>query len=142
MQQKDKKVEGVDFVKIAPLDGSCINVKVILNEYESDEIDFVYIESLKINNQELPINRYITDTSSILINYDNGVCKNDVEIKGVAYNSQKVQKGWLFVAIKGFKTDGHEYIDTAIKNGAIAVVCEDVNAYKKFKDLNKNVLFV
>lgn len=82
LQQKDKKVEGVDFVKIAPLDGSCINVKVILNEYESDEIDFVYIESLKINNQELPINRYITDTSSILINYDNGVCKNDVEIKG------------------------------------------------------------
>lgn len=82
LQQKDKKVEGVDFVKIVPLDGSCINVKVILNEYESDEIDFVYIEQLKINDQELHIGRYITDTSSIAINYNNGLCKNKVEIKG------------------------------------------------------------
>ncbi len=51
--------------------------------------------------------------------------ENDVEIKGVAYNSQKVQKGWLFVAIKGFNTDGHKYIPDALANGAAAVIIED-----------------
>lgn len=81
LQQKDKKVEGVDFVKIAPLDGKCINVKSILNEYESDKIDFVYIEELTINDQVLLIEHYVSDTSSILINYNNGV-KNNIEIKG------------------------------------------------------------
>ncbi|MBR5157687.1 MAG: UDP-N-acetylmuramoyl-L-alanyl-D-glutamate--2,6-diaminopimelate ligase [Clostridia bacterium] len=51
--------------------------------------------------------------------------ENDVEIKGVAYNSQKVQKGWLFVAIKGFSTDGHKYIPDALAKGAAAVIIED-----------------
>ena len=34
----------------------------------------------------------------------------DIEITGIAFNSKEVQKGYLFVAIKGFETDGHEYI--------------------------------
>lgn len=49
----------------------------------------------------------------------------DVEISGVAYDSRKVKPGYLFIAIKGFETDGHKYIDSAIKNGAVAVVGED-----------------
>ena len=51
--------------------------------------------------------------------------ENDIEIKGVAYNSQKVQEGWLFVAIKGFSTDGHKYIPDALAKGATAVIIED-----------------
>lgn len=43
-------------------------------------------------------------------------------IKGIAYDSRQVKPGFLFVAIEGFKTDGHEYIDDAVKNGAAAVV--------------------
>lgn len=50
---------------------------------------------------------------------------NDVEICGIAYDSRKVKPGYLFVAIKGFETDGHKYIDSAIANGATAVVGED-----------------
>ncbi|MBQ8808264.1 MAG: UDP-N-acetylmuramoyl-L-alanyl-D-glutamate--2,6-diaminopimelate ligase [Clostridia bacterium] len=49
----------------------------------------------------------------------------DIEIKGIAYDSRKVQEGYLFVAIKGFETDGHKYIESAIKNGAVAVLGED-----------------
>ena len=49
----------------------------------------------------------------------------DVEISGIAYDSRMVKPGFLFVAIKGFETDGHKYIESAVKNGAIAVVGED-----------------
>ena len=54
------------------------------------------------------------------------ISKNpDVEIKGIAYDSRKVKEGYLFVAIKGFETDGHKYIESALKNGAVAVLGED-----------------
>ena len=45
------------------------------------------------------------------------------DISGVFYNSQKVCDGGLFVAIEGYKTDGHNYISDAVKRGAKAVVC-------------------
>ena len=34
----------------------------------------------------------------------------DVEISSVCYDSRKVTGGSLFVAIKGFRSDGHQYI--------------------------------
>lgn len=48
----------------------------------------------------------------------------DKDISGVAFDSRHVSKGYLFVAIKGFKSDGHDYIEEAIKRGAIAVILE------------------
>lgn len=50
---------------------------------------------------------------------------SEIEIKGIAYDSRQVREGYLFIAIKGFETDGHKYIDSAIKNGAVAVLGED-----------------
>ena len=35
----------------------------------------------------------------------------DIEIKGIESNSKKIKKGFLFVAIKGFDVDGHQFID-------------------------------
>lgn len=52
--------------------------------------------------------------------------EKDVEISGIAYHSGKVRPGDLFVCIKGYKTDGHKYIPDAIKNGAVALVVEDL----------------
>ncbi|MDX9941232.1 MAG: UDP-N-acetylmuramoyl-L-alanyl-D-glutamate--2,6-diaminopimelate ligase [Bacteroidales bacterium] len=49
----------------------------------------------------------------------------DREIKGLEFDSRKVQSGTLFVAIKGLTTDGHLYIPNAIESGASVVVCED-----------------
>lgn len=46
----------------------------------------------------------------------------DPDIKGIAINSKEVHPGWLFVAIKGFVTDGHQYIEQAKENGAAVVV--------------------
>ncbi len=67
--------------------------------------------------------------SDVIEGIENVVKGNeDIDIKGIAYDSRKVKEGYLFVAIKGFETDGHKYIDAAIKNGAVAVLGEeDVN---------------
>lgn len=51
------------------------------------------------------------------------------QITGIAFDSRKVDQGKLFVAIKGFSTDGHRYIEQAIKQGAAAIVYEnDIDA--------------
>ena len=49
----------------------------------------------------------------------------DPEITDVCYDSRKVTPGSLFVCIKGFVTDGHLYIESAIKNGASAILVQD-----------------
>ncbi|AEM73961.1 UDP-N-acetylmuramoyl-L-alanyl-D-glutamate--2,6-diaminopimelate ligase [Caldicellulosiruptor acetigenus 6A] len=49
----------------------------------------------------------------------------DKDITDIAYNSKNAKEGCAFVCIKGFKTDGHEYIDEAIKNGARLVVVDE-----------------
>lgn len=45
-------------------------------------------------------------------------------ISGIGFDSRNVQSGSLFVAVKGYKTDGHDYIGSAIKSGAAAIICE------------------
>ncbi|GAB4504003.1 MAG: UDP-N-acetylmuramoyl-L-alanyl-D-glutamate--2,6-diaminopimelate ligase [Anaerolineales bacterium] len=48
----------------------------------------------------------------------------DVPLTGIAIDSRAVQPGQLFVALTGGTTDGHNYIQKAIENGAVAVVGE------------------
>jgi len=50
----------------------------------------------------------------------------EVDITGVNIDSRKIEKGHLFVAIKGTQTDGHRYIAKAIELGAAAVLCEEL----------------
>ncbi|CUS87652.1 UDP-N-acetylmuramoyl-L-alanyl-D-glutamate--2,6-diaminopimelate ligase [Candidatus Kryptobacter tengchongensis] len=49
----------------------------------------------------------------------------NLEIKGIAYDSRVVNEGDLFVAIKGLNVDGHRFIPEAVLSGAVAVVLED-----------------
>ena len=49
-----------------------------------------------------------------------------IEVIAVAFDSRKIERGALFVAQKGVVVDGHDYIDLAIKKGAIAIVCEEL----------------
>lgn len=52
----------------------------------------------------------------------------DIEISDIVYDSRKVVKDCLFVCLVGANFDGHKFIDTAVENGAVAVVVsEDVN---------------
>ena len=50
----------------------------------------------------------------------------DVEIEGIAYDSRKCDKGFLFVALRGMNVDGHNFISAGIKRGANAVLCEEI----------------
>lgn len=51
----------------------------------------------------------------------------ETEICDVCYDSRNVKKGDLFVAIRGYATDGHKYIDKALEQGAAAIVCEEAS---------------
>ena len=48
----------------------------------------------------------------------------DIEVTGINIDSRKIEKGHMFVAIKGTQTDGHAYIGKAIQLGATSIVCE------------------
>lgn len=50
------------------------------------------------------------------------------DVADIVYDSRKVQKNSLFVAIKGYKTDGHKFLQDAINKGAVGVVVEDNNS--------------
>ncbi len=62
----------------------------------------------------------------------------ELEISSVENNSQKVKSGSLFVAIKGFDFDGHQFVEEAIKNGAVALMLDisaDLKSIKLPKDM-------
>ncbi len=50
---------------------------------------------------------------------------SDVPVRGVECDSRKVEKGFLFVAVRGVKEDGHAFIREAVERGAVAVVGEE-----------------
>lgn len=50
---------------------------------------------------------------------------DSMDIKGIANHTDDVGEGFLYVAIKGYITDGHIYAKKAIENGALAIVVED-----------------
>ncbi len=58
-------------------------------------------------------------------------------VSGIAFDSRKVEKGNLFVAVPGTSVDGHEYIGQAIVNGASCVICEKLPEEK-----NPEVVYV
>lgn len=66
----------------------------------------------------------------------------EVEVDGIAHDSRKVKSGYMFVAIKGYETDGHKYIKQAIDNGAKIIVVEDISAINKNDITSETTLVV
>lgn len=56
---------------------------------------------------------------------------SDPDILSVHYDSRSVQPGGLFVAVKGLASDGHRFIQDAVKRGAAAVVAEKGSSFDK-----------
>jgi UDP-N-acetylmuramoyl-L-alanyl-D-glutamate--2,6-diaminopimelate ligase len=54
-----------------------------------------------------------------------------VDINDIQVDSRKIKPGGLFVAVKGAAADGHQFIEKAIENGAVVIVCEEIPATKK-----------
>ncbi len=57
--------------------------------------------------------------------FSNTLSFPDSPIRGVACDSRKVEKDFLFVAIRGVKKNGYAFIDEAISRGAVAIVGEE-----------------
>lgn len=58
------------------------------------------------------------------IGYKGFQWSGDMAVKSVHFDSRKVTSGDLFVAQRGVSSDGHDYIERAVAQGAVAVVCE------------------
>ncbi|MEO9872104.1 UDP-N-acetylmuramoyl-L-alanyl-D-glutamate--2,6-diaminopimelate ligase [Ekhidna sp.] len=58
-------------------------------------------------------------------------------VSGVAFDSRKVEQGFLFVAVKGLTVDGHDYIEIAVESGAKVIVCESTP-----KKRNESITYV
>ena len=48
------------------------------------------------------------------------------EVAGIVHDSRKVVPGALFVAVRGYHSDGHQFISQALQQGAAAVVAEEL----------------
>ncbi|MCO5230023.1 MAG: UDP-N-acetylmuramoyl-L-alanyl-D-glutamate--2,6-diaminopimelate ligase [Chitinophagales bacterium] len=60
-----------------------------------------------------------------------------IEVEALTINSQKVQYGWAFFALKGVTVDGHQYIQSAVQQGASLIVCENLP-----KEINNNTTYI
>lgn len=56
--------------------------------------------------------------------------KTDVVVNSIQYDSRKVEKNDLFVAIKGVHSDGYSFIEKAIENGVSVIVAETLPEHK------------
>ncbi|HXB42116.1 MAG TPA: UDP-N-acetylmuramoyl-L-alanyl-D-glutamate--2,6-diaminopimelate ligase [Bacteroidia bacterium] len=61
----------------------------------------------------------------------------NVAVSSITFDSRKVKKDSLFIAVRGTAVDGHNFIDKSIEAGALAIVCEEIPENK-----NENITYV
>lgn len=62
---------------------------------------------------------------------------NSIPIASISFDSRKIEKNSVFVAVTGTVTDGHNYIDQVIVKGAVSIICE-----KLPETINQNICYV
>ncbi|WP_455542807.1 UDP-N-acetylmuramoyl-L-alanyl-D-glutamate--2,6-diaminopimelate ligase [Intestinibacter sp.] len=55
----------------------------------------------------------------------------DIEIEDISYDSRTIKQGSMFICIRGYNVDGHDYIDDAIRRGAKAILIDKKVNYEK-----------
>jgi UDP-N-acetylmuramoyl-L-alanyl-D-glutamate--2,6-diaminopimelate ligase len=77
------------------------------------------------------------------------VGSTSIQLNAIDFDSRNIKSGYVFVAIKGSIVDGHKYIDLAINQGAVAVICEtmpeklvDGVTYVEVDNSNKALAFM
>ena len=58
------------------------------------------------------------------VNIDSVYGDTNLSISGISFDSRQIKQNNIFIAIKGYDLDGHNFIDQSINNGAKVVVCE------------------
>ncbi len=66
----------------------------------------------------------------------------EIDITGIDKDSRNIKENSLFIAIKGFSEDGHEYIEKAIEQGATAVMLEEGASLETVKKLPKEITVI
>jgi UDP-N-acetylmuramoyl-L-alanyl-D-glutamate--2,6-diaminopimelate ligase len=73
----------------------------------------------------------------------------DLSIEKMEFDSRKISENDVFIAIRGTISDGHDFIETAINKGAIAIICDTFPeiivigiTYIQVKDTNKAMAFM
>ncbi len=61
----------------------------------------------------------------------------NIAITSLSFDSRKIEKDSLFIAIKGTQSDGHKYINDTISKGAIAIVCDEIP-----ETLNEKIAYI
>ncbi len=61
-------------------------------------------------------------------------------IKGLSFDSKEIKKNFIFFAIKGTKQDGHQFINEAIKKGAILIIIDNKKIIKLL--IRKKINFI
>ena len=85
------------------------------------------------------------ELKSILSGLQNLKAKGNLEIdiKGIKNNSKDIKENDMFVAIKGFDTNGHEWILEAIENGAKAILAQEADINKELlKEIPEDVTLI
>lgn len=77
------------------------------------------------------------------------VGSTSIQLNAIDFDSRNVKDGYVFVAIKGSIVDGHKFIDLAINQGVVAVICEtmpkklaDGVTYVEVDNSNKALAFM
>lgn len=61
----------------------------------------------------------------------------EIEVNKICFDSREVERGSLFVALRGTKSDGHQFISSCIGKGAVVIVCEEIP-----KEISENIAYV
>src|SRR5690625_4336225 len=51
--------------------------------------------------------------------------RTDIPVKEVVFDSRNISEQSVFVAVSGSAVDGHQFIESAVSQGAAAVICEE-----------------
>src|SRR5690625_3889725 len=68
--------------------------------------------------------KMLNDIADFLLLKNEPIYEHNIEVKGIEVDSRKVNPGDLFVCISGYTVDGHDFIDQAIDQGAVAIMAE------------------
>lgn len=63
--------------------------------------------------------------------------QTDKDVMGLAFDSRKIENGYVFFATKGTAVNGHDFISSAIEKGGTAIICENLP-----KDLQANITYI
>ncbi len=63
-------------------------------------------------------------TPKFLSEYNSKIFSKDIAVTGLSIDSNKIEKGFLFIALAGSRTHGLNHLESAIRNGAVAVLSD------------------